>query len=65
LINNVGAPLFIIIKPALHKIVEKENLQDNEDQKKLDNNDDPNLFPPRRHIPESVIVEMEHSRCRF
>jgi hypothetical protein len=46
LINNVGAPLFIIIKPTLHKIVEKENLQDNEDQKKLDNNDDP--FSPKK-----------------
>lgn len=40
------APLNIIVKICLQKIREKENFQDNEQDKKLDQNDQPNLFAP-------------------
>ena len=40
------APLNIIVKICLQEIRKKENSQDNEQNKKLDQNDQPNLFTP-------------------
>jgi len=40
------APIRIVIKIRFQEIGEKENFQDNEHDKKLDQDDQPNLFTP-------------------
>jgi hypothetical protein len=44
----------------MKKIGEKEDFQNSKYYKKLDYDDYPDFFPPRRHISESIIIKMDH-----
>lgn len=55
------ATISIIIKICLQKIWEKENFQDNEHDKKLDQDDQPNLFPPAGHFTKTFGIKMINS----
>jgi hypothetical protein len=45
----------------LQEIPEKEELQDYENYKKLDDDDYPDPFPPPRHGSESIKIKTEQS----
>lgn len=49
-------PICIIVKIGFQKIRKKEDFQDNEHDKKLDQNDQPNLFSPTGKVRKPIIV---------
>jgi hypothetical protein len=53
------APISVIVKIGLQEIREKEDFQDNEHDKKLNQNDQPNLFPPAGKVRKPIIVKPE------
>ena len=53
------APFRIVIKIRLQKIGKEKDFQDNEHDKKLDKDDQPNLFTPSGKVWKSIIVKPE------
>jgi hypothetical protein len=51
--------LLIVVVFFLKKILEKEDLQNNENNDQLDQNYNPDPFTPPRHCPETIKVKME------
>jgi hypothetical protein len=57
LIQNIFAFFLIGFKAGVKKILKKEKLQYYEHNKQFNKNDNPNLLPPGRHIPEPFDVK--------
>lgn len=55
------AAVIIILEIGLQKIGKEENFQNHEHYKKFDEDDQPNLFPPFRHIGKTVTVKPKYS----
>ena len=51
------APICIILKICFQKIGEEKDLQDNEYDKKLDQNDQPDLLPPTGKIGKTFDIK--------
>lgn len=45
----------------LQHIGEEEKPEDGKHDKKLDQDDDPQLFTQRPHVPEALVVEVPHA----
>jgi len=52
---------FVIMPIFIKKILKKEDLQYNNNNKKLNEDYYPYLSCPARHIPESIVIKTEQS----
>jgi len=55
------ASLRVVVKVGFQKIWEKEDFQNHEHDKKLDQDNQPDLFSPASHFTESVEVKAPDS----
>jgi hypothetical protein len=53
--------LFIIIVFPLKKILKKEDLQNSKNDKKFNNNDQPDSSSPKGHIFKTFIIKSEQT----
>lgn len=54
-------PILVVIEVCIQEIGEEKQLQYGEHDKQLDENDDPQSFPYRAEVSETVVIEMKYS----
>jgi hypothetical protein len=59
LIEYMGSPFLIAVKIPFQQVGKKEEPEDDKHDKKLDQYDPPDFFPPG-HSPETLIIKSEN-----